>query len=238
MNEQGELLMDEYRKLLNEKTKLVAVTHISNALGTVNPVNDPPTLTVIPDPAAILEDAPEQMINLAGISAGGGVRLASPGSLSLSSLSAQGLVSLEAADLQQAPGGGGIVNNLGPVELVSTGGDVGSGQSPLQVTLTNTANLNISSSGSVTVNSGGELPLGAVLAPDTITISSGGALVDAGRNATTIGDGSLNLQAATINLQATARGLIDAVRFVSSASSALGWSEGSACSRIAAAPAT
>ena len=87
------------------------------------------------------------------INAGGGVRLASPGSLSLSSLSAQGLVSLQAADLQQAPGGGGIVNNLGPVELVSTGGDVGSGQSPLQVTLTNTASLNISSSGSVTVSS-------------------------------------------------------------------------------------
>lgn len=34
----GELLMDEYRKLLNPKTKLVSIVHVSNALGTVNPV--------------------------------------------------------------------------------------------------------------------------------------------------------------------------------------------------------
>jgi cysteine desulfurase/selenocysteine lyase len=38
MNQNGELLLDEYDKLLSEKTKLVAVTHISNALGTVNDV--------------------------------------------------------------------------------------------------------------------------------------------------------------------------------------------------------
>lgn len=37
-NEKGELLLEEYRKLLNEKTKLVSVTHVSNSLGTVNPV--------------------------------------------------------------------------------------------------------------------------------------------------------------------------------------------------------
>src|SRR6185295_7753038 len=36
--EDGELLMDEYKKLLSPKTKLVAVVHVSNALGTVNPV--------------------------------------------------------------------------------------------------------------------------------------------------------------------------------------------------------
>ena len=34
----GELLLDEYKKLLNSKTKLVSVVHVSNALGTVNPV--------------------------------------------------------------------------------------------------------------------------------------------------------------------------------------------------------
>jgi cysteine desulfurase/selenocysteine lyase len=34
----GQLLIDEYEKLLNDRTKLVAVTHVSNALGTVNPV--------------------------------------------------------------------------------------------------------------------------------------------------------------------------------------------------------
>lgn len=40
MNDAGELLLDEYDALLNEKTKLVAVTHVSNALGTVNPVKE------------------------------------------------------------------------------------------------------------------------------------------------------------------------------------------------------
>src|SRR5438445_6700731 len=38
MNHDGELLLDEYARLLNERTKLVAVVHVSNALGTVNPV--------------------------------------------------------------------------------------------------------------------------------------------------------------------------------------------------------
>lgn len=38
MNQKGELLLDEYNKLLSTKTKLVAVTHISNALGTINDV--------------------------------------------------------------------------------------------------------------------------------------------------------------------------------------------------------
>jgi cysteine desulfurase / selenocysteine lyase len=38
MNERGELLLDEYAKLLTNRTKLVAVNHISNALGTVNPI--------------------------------------------------------------------------------------------------------------------------------------------------------------------------------------------------------
>ena len=39
MNDAGELLLDEYDALLNERTKFVAVTHVSNALGTVNPVD-------------------------------------------------------------------------------------------------------------------------------------------------------------------------------------------------------
>lgn len=38
INDAGELLMDEYRKMLSPRTKLVAVMHVSNALGTVNPV--------------------------------------------------------------------------------------------------------------------------------------------------------------------------------------------------------
>jgi cysteine desulfurase/selenocysteine lyase len=38
MNQRGELLMEEYAKMLNPRTRMVAVTHVSNALGTVNPV--------------------------------------------------------------------------------------------------------------------------------------------------------------------------------------------------------
>tara|TARA_B100000674_G_scaffold93715_1_gene66143 strand:- start:15678 stop:16934 length:1257 start_codon:yes stop_codon:yes gene_type:complete len=38
VNDAGELIFEEYEKLVNKKTKLVALTHISNALGTVNPV--------------------------------------------------------------------------------------------------------------------------------------------------------------------------------------------------------
>ena len=38
MNDKGELLMDTYDNLLSDKTKLVAVNHVSNALGTINPI--------------------------------------------------------------------------------------------------------------------------------------------------------------------------------------------------------
>jgi len=38
INDQGELLLGEFQALLTEKTKLVSVVHVSNALGTVNPV--------------------------------------------------------------------------------------------------------------------------------------------------------------------------------------------------------
>ena len=38
INDAGELLLDEYQNLFNERTKLVGVMHVSNALGTINPV--------------------------------------------------------------------------------------------------------------------------------------------------------------------------------------------------------
>ena len=38
INDEGELLFDAYKKLLSQKTKLVSVVHVSNALGTINPV--------------------------------------------------------------------------------------------------------------------------------------------------------------------------------------------------------
>src|SRR5690606_13466882 len=40
MNENGELILSEYHKLLSEKTKIVFINHVSNALGTVNPVKE------------------------------------------------------------------------------------------------------------------------------------------------------------------------------------------------------
>ncbi|MGZ3732598.1 MAG: cysteine desulfurase [Parachlamydiaceae bacterium] len=38
INDRGELILERYQELLSEKTKMVAITHISNALGTVNPI--------------------------------------------------------------------------------------------------------------------------------------------------------------------------------------------------------
>jgi cysteine desulfurase/selenocysteine lyase len=38
MNDAGELLLDEFEKLFNSRTKFLSLTHVSNALGTVNPV--------------------------------------------------------------------------------------------------------------------------------------------------------------------------------------------------------
>lgn len=40
VDETGTLSLDEYKKLLSDKTRLVAVNHISNALGTINPVKE------------------------------------------------------------------------------------------------------------------------------------------------------------------------------------------------------
>lgn len=40
MNQKGELIMSSYDELLSSKTKLVAVNHISNALGTINPIKE------------------------------------------------------------------------------------------------------------------------------------------------------------------------------------------------------
>ena len=40
INRKGEIIQEEYLKLLSSKTKLVAVSHISNALGTINPIEE------------------------------------------------------------------------------------------------------------------------------------------------------------------------------------------------------
>jgi cysteine desulfurase/selenocysteine lyase len=40
MNQRGELIIEEYENLLNERTKMVALAHVSNSLGTINPVKE------------------------------------------------------------------------------------------------------------------------------------------------------------------------------------------------------
>jgi cysteine desulfurase / selenocysteine lyase len=40
INDRGELVMDEFENMLNERTKMVAVSHVSNSLGTVNPIKE------------------------------------------------------------------------------------------------------------------------------------------------------------------------------------------------------
>lgn len=40
MNEHGELIIEEYENLLNERTRIVAVGHVSNSLGTINPIKE------------------------------------------------------------------------------------------------------------------------------------------------------------------------------------------------------
>jgi len=40
ITDDGQLKMDEYEKLFNERTKIVSITHVSNVLGTINPVKD------------------------------------------------------------------------------------------------------------------------------------------------------------------------------------------------------
>jgi cysteine desulfurase/selenocysteine lyase len=40
VDENGEIIFDEYVKLLNERTKIVSIVHVSNSLGTINPVKE------------------------------------------------------------------------------------------------------------------------------------------------------------------------------------------------------
>lgn len=40
INEKGELLLDELKEMVNKKTKLISIVHISNALGTINPIQE------------------------------------------------------------------------------------------------------------------------------------------------------------------------------------------------------
>jgi len=57
INHNGEIVMEEYRRLLNDRTKFVAVTHVSNALGTLVPVNEIITLAHQRDVPVLLDGA-------------------------------------------------------------------------------------------------------------------------------------------------------------------------------------
>jgi cysteine desulfurase/selenocysteine lyase len=57
INHDGEIVMEEYRRLLNDRTKFVAVTHVSNALGTIVPVNEIITLAHQRDVPVLLDGA-------------------------------------------------------------------------------------------------------------------------------------------------------------------------------------
>lgn len=57
INDDGEIIMDEYRKLLGPKTKMVAVGHISNALGTINPIKEIIDLAHEYDAAVLIDGA-------------------------------------------------------------------------------------------------------------------------------------------------------------------------------------
>jgi cysteine desulfurase/selenocysteine lyase len=57
INDQGELLLDEFEKLLGPKTKLVAIAHVSNALGTIIPVREVTKLAHRHDAVVIVDGA-------------------------------------------------------------------------------------------------------------------------------------------------------------------------------------
>jgi cysteine desulfurase / selenocysteine lyase len=40
INDEGEIIYEEFEKMINEKTKLVSIVHVSNSLGTINPIED------------------------------------------------------------------------------------------------------------------------------------------------------------------------------------------------------
>ncbi|MFW6227549.1 MAG: cysteine desulfurase [Bacteroidota bacterium] len=57
INEKGELKMEEYASMLNEKTKIVAIMHVSNAMGTINPVKEITRLAHEKDIPVLLDGA-------------------------------------------------------------------------------------------------------------------------------------------------------------------------------------
>ena len=71
MNHKGELLLSEFKKLINEKTKFVSINHVSNTLGTVNPVEEivkisqSKNIKIMIDGAQAIQHIPLDMVKLA-----------------------------------------------------------------------------------------------------------------------------------------------------------------------------
>jgi cysteine desulfurase/selenocysteine lyase len=57
INDQGELLLDEFEKLIGPRTKIVAVAHVSNALGTINPIREIVTIAHRHNVAVVVDGA-------------------------------------------------------------------------------------------------------------------------------------------------------------------------------------
>jgi cysteine desulfurase/selenocysteine lyase len=56
MNDAGELLLDEYEKMLSERTKIISLVHLSNSLGTINPIKEMIRIARQKTPAAVVVD--------------------------------------------------------------------------------------------------------------------------------------------------------------------------------------
>jgi cysteine desulfurase/selenocysteine lyase len=57
MNDCGELLLDDYAELLNDRTKIVAITHMSNVLGTINPIKEMIAMAHAKDAVVLVDGA-------------------------------------------------------------------------------------------------------------------------------------------------------------------------------------
>ncbi|HEV7734192.1 MAG TPA: SufS family cysteine desulfurase [Candidatus Binatia bacterium] len=57
VNDRGEVLLDEYQKLLGSRTRMVAITHVSNALGTILPVHEMTQMAHRYDAAVLVDGA-------------------------------------------------------------------------------------------------------------------------------------------------------------------------------------
>ena len=72
MNENGALCMEEFERLLNTRTKIVAATHVSNVLGTVNPVREICAMAKAQGAVSVIDgaqSAPHVPVNLATLGA-------------------------------------------------------------------------------------------------------------------------------------------------------------------------